>query len=143
LEDGFTNEARTHGVPLGDLRIFTCDNIYADNGYRLADQLVQEHAHLPRAFFCVEDHLVLGMIQRFREAGLKVPADVAFIGFGDLMNPKHYPHDVTSVRQPAREKGKKAGELLLHILNHPQEMQKIQTIILDPPLTIRKTCGCK
>ena len=53
-----------------------------------------------------------------------MPADVAIIGFGDLSGPGTFLTDLTTVRQPARQKGYQAAELLHLLMEHPDERKK-------------------
>jgi DNA-binding LacI/PurR family transcriptional regulator len=140
LQDGFTTTLREQGIPDEQVHVFTCDSVYVPHGYDLADRLLREKQKLPRAFFCVEDHLARGMMQRFQEAGRHVPSDAAFIGFGDMTNSNHYPNDLTSIRQPAHEKGAQAGRMLLEMLGRPA--QAVRSLVMTPTLTMRQTCGC-
>lgn len=142
LKGGYLAALADYGVTGKSVQQYECKNIFVSDGDALAGRLLHERVRLPRAFFCVEDHLALGMMRRFRATGLSIPDDVAFIGFGDLIDPNRYPHDLTSVRQPAHEKGEQAGQLLLRILQSPPESPCPESIIMAPPLVIRQSCGC-
>jgi DNA-binding LacI/PurR family transcriptional regulator len=111
-------------------------------GYALAEKLLAEKKRLPRALLVVEELMAYGMIKKFRESGIRVPEDVAVIGFGDLDLGSNYMTDLTCLKQPAQEKGFKAGELLLNLVEHPEENNGPRVIVLEPSLTIRKSCGC-
>jgi LacI family transcriptional regulator len=81
-----------------------------------------------------------GMIAGFREAGLKVPEDVAIIGFGDQADQNVLQTDLTTIKQPAREKGQQAAKMVLGQLNNPKKKNSFK--LKKPELVIRKSCGC-
>lgn len=67
----------------------------------------------PTAIFATSDELVIGLFEALRAAGLNVPRDVSVVGFDDV-GPLHlFAPAVTAVRQPVRDLGKRALELLL------------------------------
>jgi LacI family transcriptional regulator len=93
----------------------------------------------PDAVFVASDVMALGAIRAAREAGLSIPADIAFIGFDDLPLASSADVDLTTVHQPVAELGTKAVELLLdRIENEPAPPRHI---IMQTKLMIRGTCG--
>lgn len=69
-----------------------------------------------RAFDCVFAHndlIAAGAMRALREAGLRVPDDVAVVGFDDLPMARHTEPPLTTVRQPMREMGRAAARMLL------------------------------
>lgn len=76
---------------------------------------LREHAGapLPHAVFCSNDAVAIGCMEALAEAGLRVPADVSVAGFDDTFVARAVVPQLTSVRQPLREMGARAVELLL------------------------------
>jgi DNA-binding LacI/PurR family transcriptional regulator len=70
---------------------------HASDGYALGRRLVAEG--LPPAVFAANDQLALGMLHAFWEAGVRVPEDVAVVGFDDEVGSAHYTPPLTTVRQ--------------------------------------------
>lgn len=67
----------------------------------------------PTAIFATSDELVIGLYEALGEANLEIPRDVSVMGFDDV-GPLHlFAPAVTVIRQPVRELGKRALELLL------------------------------
>jgi LacI family transcriptional regulator len=140
LAQGFMDGLEHFSRRIDKKFIFTTETAQNILGYQLADQLVKDKQELPQALFTVDDGLATGMIRRFNEAGIKVPGDIAIIGFSDL-NPDFSDHiGLTSVKQPAEKKGFQAGEMIYHLLNGKEK--KPEFIVVKPELTIRKSCGC-
>ena len=69
----------------------------AADGYELGRRLAREG--LPSAIFAANDQLALGLLHAFWEAGVRVPADVALVGFDDEVGAAHYTPPLTTVRQ--------------------------------------------
>jgi LacI family transcriptional regulator len=65
---------------------------------------------LPDAFVCANDELALGLMGRFRQAGVDVPGQVLVTGWDDVMAARYA--GLTTVRQPMRELGETAARLL-------------------------------
>lgn len=76
-----------------------------------------------------------------KEAGVKVPDDMALIGYDDPEWADIVDPPLTTVRQPAYEQGIQAAKLMVsHIKEGQPKDQEI--IYLDPSLIIRRSCGC-
>jgi DNA-binding LacI/PurR family transcriptional regulator len=72
----------------------------------------------PTAILCMSDQLAIGVCEAARHAGLSVPHDLSVIGFDD--SPSAAVAALTTVRQPLREKGVRAGRLLLDRLSEAE-----------------------
>jgi DNA-binding LacI/PurR family transcriptional regulator len=72
--------------------------------------------------------------------GLSIPQDIAIVGFSDDIRAELLPVPLTTIRQPAFEIGKKAVEKLIGHIENKEE--KIDKIIIDTEVIIRKSCGC-
>ncbi|MGA9397004.1 MAG: LacI family DNA-binding transcriptional regulator, partial [Anaerolineaceae bacterium] len=67
----------------------------------------------PDAVFAASDMMAIGAMRAVREAGLKIPDDVAFVGFDDLPVATMSDVTLTTVRQPVVQFGIKAVEMLI------------------------------
>lgn len=70
-------------------------------------------AERPTAIFCVNDSVAYGCLEALAGAGLRVPQDVSVAGFDDTLLARACVPQLSSVRQPLREMGGRAVELLL------------------------------
>lgn len=68
----------------------------------------------PTAVFCGNDMMAIGALDAAQQSGLAVPRDVAIIGVDDIDAAALVRPALTTVRIPAEEIGRAAGELLLH-----------------------------
>ncbi|MDZ7315776.1 MAG: LacI family transcriptional regulator [candidate division KSB1 bacterium] len=107
-----------------------------DTGFK---QLLKQSPQFPDAIFCVTDPVALGAFQNIKQMGLHIPKDIALVGFSDnpigaLIDPP-----LTTVRQPAYEIGETAAKTLLDLIEHPESIEKNQTIILKTTLIVRQS----
>ncbi|UYQ77657.1 LacI family transcriptional regulator [Glutamicibacter sp. JL.03c] len=63
--------------------------------------------------FCVSDVMALGAIRAIRESGLRVPEDIAVVGFDDIPTLEDVTPSVSTARLPLEEIGRWAGEMVL------------------------------
>jgi len=93
------------------------------------------------AVCAVHDDLAYGIIRALTEVGLRVPKDVAVVGFDDQDPSAYFQPPLTTVRQPMQEIGMEAGRLLFRRLNEPQMDPARQRIVLQPTLVVRESSG--
>jgi LacI family transcriptional regulator len=76
----------------------------------------------PTAIFAASDQMAYGVVAAAEECGLRIPGDIALVGFDDIAHTSlmHPLFDLTTVRQPFYEMGQCAIELLLSLLDTPR-----------------------
>jgi DNA-binding LacI/PurR family transcriptional regulator len=67
----------------------------------------------PTAVFARNDFTAMGALNAIKRAGLRIPEDVAVVGYDDIPLALHTSPALTTVRQPTREQGRVAAEFLL------------------------------
>jgi len=87
----------------------------AEGGRQMAARLLG-HAERPSAIICGSDVLAIGAISAAREAGLRVPDDVAIAGFDDFEFSEYVDPPLTTVRVPGYEMGRVAARMLIDAL---------------------------
>lgn len=106
-----------------------------DNAYLKTMELLRLKS-LPDAIFAISDRLALGAYMAIKDKGLRMPEDIALVGFNDepimsLLSPS-----ISSVSQPAFEMGKMAARLFIEELNSEGEYEP-RTEVFQPELKIR------
>ncbi|GAA1362454.1 LacI family DNA-binding transcriptional regulator [Streptomyces beijiangensis] len=92
----------------------------------------------PTAVFCANDLLALGVLQSLYAAGVKVPQDMAIVGYDDIEFAAAAAVPLTSVRQPAALMGRMAAELLLEESGHIGDGEHLhRNVLLQPELVVR------
>jgi LacI family transcriptional regulator len=106
------------------------------SGYEAMQTLLPQ---LPNAVFAASDIMARGALRAIREANLRVPADVALVGFDDLPFAAYIQPPLTTIHQPIRALGEAAVQLLIEHLNNPEEARA--SVILPTHLVVRNSCG--
>ncbi|GIH93368.1 LacI family DNA-binding transcriptional regulator [Planobispora siamensis] len=106
-------------------------------GQQAAEKLISEGG-LPDAVFCANDLLALGMLRGLLHAGVRVPGDVALIGYDDIDFAAASAVSLSSVRQPTYQLGRVATELLLDECDNPATHAH-QQIMFQPELIVRES----
>jgi LacI family transcriptional regulator len=92
----------------------------------------------PDAVFCANDMMAIGALDVAHERGLRVPDDIAIIGFDDVDAATIVTPQLTTVRNPAYEAGRTAGDLLLSRMTGRYSGAG-RTVVLPCPLVVRGT----
>ncbi len=105
-------------------------------GYRAMQQLL---ARRPDAVFAASDMMAIGAIRALREASLRVPEDVAVVGFDDVPQVARLVPPLTTVRQPIYRLGATTVDSLLDLIEYPDSPPR--RIVLPTELVVRASCG--
>lgn len=105
-------------------------------GYYAMQQMLP---HKPDAVFAASDMMAIGGMRAVREAGLRVPQDVAFVGFDDLPLTTMPEPRLTTMRQPVYQFGIKSVEILLDLIDNG--IKPPRRVIMETELIIRDSCG--
>lgn len=95
----------------------------------------------PRAVACASDEMAMGAIRFARSRGLRVPEDIAFVGFDDISFAAVYEPALTTIATPRRKMGELGAQMLLR--NLQAATFKPKSIVVDHELVIRESCGSK
>ena len=95
---------------------------------------------MPDAVVCANDQMAIGVLQAFAKAGVRVPEDVAVVGFDDIFPGSLYDPPLTTVHQPMRLLGERACTRLLDRIARPGLRPKVE--MLPTELVLRSSCGC-
>lgn len=88
-------------------------------GGRAAAHQLFSMAKRPTAIFAANDHMAWGVMAAAEELGLRIPEEIALVGFDDVETSAHKRPPLATVRQPFHEMGQRAAELLLGLLESP------------------------
>ncbi|MET7284391.1 LacI family DNA-binding transcriptional regulator [Streptomyces sp. NPDC005573] len=109
--DGYRDALREAGLPADELLLEPGD-FTEEGGHRAMTVLLARRPDLD-AVFAGSDVMAAGARKALREAGRRVPQDVALIGYDDSVVARHMDPPLTSVRQPIQEMGREMLRLLL------------------------------
>ncbi|MCG5212268.1 substrate-binding domain-containing protein [Streptosporangium soli] len=124
-------------TPATALQEISMTAMTARHGQQAAEKLLAQ-GPLPDGVFCANDLLALGVLRGLMHAGVRVPADVALIGYDDIDFASASAVTLSSVRQPTHRLGQVATELLLDECDNP-DTHAHQQIMFQPELVIRES----
>lgn len=107
------------------------------SGARGAEQLLAMSPR-PSAVFCANDLLALGVLQVMVREGVRVPEDMAIVGYDDIDFAAAAAVPLTSVRQPRMQIGRTAAELVLEEARVP-EQHRHRNVLFTPELVARES----
>jgi LacI family transcriptional regulator len=114
---------------------------YASGGAKVINRLLARGRALPRAIACANDLTALGVMSALREHGIAVPDEVAVTGFDDIPMARHLRTSLTTVRQPIKQIGATAFDVLYSMIDRQQPRSR--DIVLPTQLIRRESCGCR
>lgn len=115
-------------------------NYSAASGYEAMQRLLRRKPY-PTALFAGNDTIALGAMAAIHEKGLRIPQDIAVVGYDDIPTALYMTPPLTTVRVPAVEQGRLAVEMLSSLMRgNPPEHTHIR---LPTPLIVRESCGAR
>jgi phosphoserine phosphatase RsbU/P len=126
-----------HGIKVDPALVAPGD--FKEQAGRAAAEQWLASGRLPEAIVAANDEMAVGVLQVLDDRGVRVPDDVAVVGFDDTDIAGSMLPSLTTVRQPLYDVGKRAAELICAKLageNVPEE------VVLRSSAVIRESCGC-
>ena len=137
---GYRRALEDNGLVVDAGLIQTADDWNQDSGFRLAQDLMSR-PQPPEAILCANDDLAAGAILGLSDLGLKVPHDIAIVGFDDRPFAAHLPIPLTTVALPLVEMGELAARTMFAaIAGHPESSEITR---VPCRLVIRASCGSR
>ncbi len=141
---GYQDALKESNIELKPEWVAHCKAGTFEEGKRVTYELISMH-NRPDAIFATNDPLAMGSVMAIKERGLRIPKDIAIVGFsnwffGELLEPS-----LTTVDQPGFEMGQEAARILLkHIemkeknLEPEHEMKVLKTKLVIRNSSLRK-----
>jgi LacI family transcriptional regulator len=137
--EGFLSAMRGAGFAPEERYIVEGD--FSEQGGFNAMQRLLALDERPQALFVASDMMAIGALRAIRAAGLRVPEDIALVGFDDIPLASAVEPTLTTIRQPIEQLGHTAASLLLDRLNDGDGHASTQRIVLPTDLVLRESCG--
>lgn len=133
--EGYLNALSDRKVAL-DNNLVVEGDFTEDGGYMAMQRLLPFE---PDAVFVASDAMAIGSLRALREAGKRVPEDIAIAAFDDIPVAARTDPPLTTVRQPIQRMGAIAAETLIDLISHPDTHPR--RIILPTEMVIRQSSG--
>ncbi len=138
-ESGYRSALQANGIPIDEKLILNGD-FERDIAYQVMNEFLSNGGRAAfDAVFTGDDDAAIGVLKSLHEHEVRIPEDVAVIGFDDLGFAPFLNPPLTTVRAPTESVGKIATERLFGLLeNSPSD----EVIILPTEIIFRRSCGC-
>jgi len=134
-EQGYMDALTEYNLPVLPELVRHGDSKY-EGGLELCDELLSLQEP-PDAIFTGNNLITLGALESIHTHRLRIPEDIAIVGFDDMIWSNSLNPPLTAIRQPAYDIGKRACELLLQRISEPA--RACIKMILKTELIIRKS----
>ncbi len=134
---GYQEELAAWGIAL-DPALVKQGDWQVQSGYAATQQLLAV-AERPTAVFAANDLMALGVTYATQEAGLKVPEDIAVVGYDDRDFAGFVRPALTTVQMPCEKMGHVAAESLLSLIRG--EIKAVEPTLVRGKLVVRQSCG--
>jgi LacI family transcriptional regulator len=135
--NGYRSALLDYGKAVDESMIVSCE--YNTNAALVVTRSLLVGANRPDGIFAASDNIAIGCHAAISEAGLKMPEDIALIGFSNLPIAALINPPLSSVAQPAFEMGRSAARLLIDLIRNPTDNPTPITNVLKTNLIIRKS----
>ncbi|MEI6864769.1 LacI family DNA-binding transcriptional regulator [Flavicella sp.] len=132
---GYRDALEKHCLPLDEDLIFEC-NLTKKNGRLIMEELLN-HQNRPDAVYVAGDYAALGALEFLKEKNIKVPEEIAIVGFGNEPFTSLVSPSITTIEQHSTEIGKLTAEAFLRRIKESDTPPVLNKMILDPELIIR------
>ncbi len=135
--EGFEQAMRAQHLPINPQWIQQ-GNFRRENGFQAMKDILKLEDR-PTAVISANNLMTLGALQAIYECKLRIPADIAIVGFDDMAWASSLNPPLTTIAQPTHELGSVAAQLLLDRINDPA--RPFRNVILDTQLIVRESSG--
>jgi LacI family transcriptional regulator len=141
---GYKKALEDHNLPFDEAYVKYCHHggkFVSENELAMQELLALPQA--PDAILAASDRLTTGCLSVLHKNNIKIPEEIAVVGFtnigvADLLNPP-----LTSVVQPALEMGQQAVELLIRLIQNPKKTGAFETRSFKTSLIVRESTAGK
>lgn len=124
-----------------DEALVRCGDYTDESGEQAMTELLAVQPRLT-AVFVASDVVALGALSAIQSARLRIPRDVALVGFDDIPLAAYVDPPLTTIRLPAYGLGWGAGQMMMRLIVEMDDVRDTQ-VFLDTELVIRDSCGAK
>ena len=132
---GYRHALVKHGIPV-EKHFLREGGIDRESGYYAMRQSLAEEP-VPDAVYAFNDPVAMGAMKAIKEAGYRIPQDIAVVGFSESRSALLVDPPLTSVEQPLSELGATSARLLLERIENPETPFK--TVVLNARLNVRRS----
>ncbi|WP_421920447.1 LacI family DNA-binding transcriptional regulator [Marinifilum sp.] len=132
---GYKMALEEKGLPIDETLISRCDFTVEDAKKAVLELL--KRSNRPDAFFAINDDLAIGAIAAAKELGLKIPEEVAVVGFSNSRRSRYMEPSVSTMDQNPKQVGREAAKLLFDQLENKPDSKAIKEVVVQADLVVR------
>ncbi len=133
----YRDAMRDHGLEIPENHVLQGDFWY-QSGELCAEQILSQMPKLPDAVACANDQMAIGLCKAFAAHGIRIPEDIAVVGYDSTFEGQTSPRSLTSARIPAEEFGAYSFRYLFSEIKG----EVPDAFRLKPSLLCGESCGC-
>jgi len=133
---GYVDALKAYEIPYDDKLVIPC-GLLMETGIMGAMKMLEMN-ELPDGIFAINDPVAIGAMKILKKKGIRIPKDMAVVGFTESKMAMIIEPNLTSVEQPTYEMGKATAELLLEQMSSNNEVSQ-RIITLEAKLNIRES----
>ncbi len=131
---GYERALKEFDIPVNDEWIFNTQGLDFQEGVQVMRKILRLE-NRPTAVFAVSDTLAIGALKEANVRGLKIPDEMAVVGFDNISFSNMTNPTLTTVSQPMYDMGHKAARMLIDKIKG----QSVESLIMDHELIIRES----
>jgi len=135
---GYKQALRDHNIPFDEKKWVYISKLSEEAGTKAAEHILKM-ASKPDAVFSANDNAAVYCMMKLKEAGIRIPADIAFAGFNNDPISKIIEPNLTTVNYSGYDIGEAAVNTLINHLNGISSIKTTNSIILRSDLIIRES----
>lgn len=138
-KQGWEEALRNAGIALAPYK-WTQGNWNSASGEAAFAELMEKYPRMD-AVFASNDQMALGVLHYAHARGIRIPDDLAVVGFDNLAESAYFTPSLTTIEQPLRELGQTAVRTLLEQVSTSGQPPAPRNIVLPTRLVVRQTTG--
>ncbi|MEM1259295.1 MAG: LacI family DNA-binding transcriptional regulator [Bacteroidota bacterium] len=133
---GYLKALRDYGLPIDEKIILSTEDISMEKGRAMANMLLSLR-NRPDAVFAITDSSAIGVIKALNKYNIKIPEEIAVVGFSNSVHSTIISPSLSSVDQPGEKIGRTALKYLIGEIENPNSEMMTKTVEIKTNLIIR------
>ncbi len=134
---GYKKALKDYKIPFNQALVLI-DDFSEDSGKLIAEKILKKDS-LPDGLFITNDFCAAVCMSHLKEAGIKIPKDIAIVGFNNDVISRIVEPKITTIDYPGKLMGQTIAERLVHQLQTKKGINKKEQIIIPSSLIVRNS----
>ncbi len=135
--DGYKKSLEENNILLNERKIFKIQDYYFEDGIKALEYFIKEGIKLDAIFCAAGDMVAMGIIKEAQKRKIKIPEDIALVGYDDIVISEIVNPSLTTIKQPIEKIGSEAYQIAVNAIKGKYD--KPQLIVFEPELIVRES----